>query len=223
MSITLIIVVVTTGVSLWAFSNESILQRTMFNPYVIKVRNEWFRTISHAFVHANFPHLLINMYVLYTFGSTVEQIFTNQRYFNALFPGTEFWGASTGLFNYAVLYIGGILFAVIPAFRKHSNNPNYNSLGASGAVSAVVMALIVLLPTTTLSIIFLPIQFPAFVGGLAYLGYEYYMNKRGGSGIAHDAHLWGALFGIVYMLTLELDFALHFYQEIAYWFNQTFS
>lgn len=222
MSITLIIILVTTATSLYAFSREDVLSKSLFNPFLVKNRNQWYRVFSHAFVHANYLHLILNMYVLYSFGEAVELIFTRQEYFNALFPDIEFWGSFRGSLNYVLLYAGGMVFATIPSFRKHGDNPMYNSLGASGAVSAVVMALITLLPTTTLSIIFLPIRFPAFVGGILYLAYEYYMNKRGGTGIAHDAHLWGAIFGAVFMLALDFSFAIHFFYQISHYIRGLF-
>ena len=223
MSITLIIILVTTGISLYAFSNNDALNKAMFNPYDVRHRNQWYRVISHGFVHANFLHLLLNMYVLYSFGSAVERVFTDKTFFNLLFPNIEFWGAFRGQLNYVMLYMGGLLFATVPSYRKHSHNPAYNSLGASGAVSGVVLALIILLPVSEMGIIFLPIQFPAFVGGILYLVYEYYMNKKGGTGVAHDAHLWGALFGVFFMLALNFRFLTSFFEQVVYYLQNLLS
>ena len=217
-----VIIIVTVLVSLIAFSNPAILSKLMFNPYSVKHRNEWYRAFTHAFVHANLLHLFLNMYVLYSFGNMVESIFTNGFYFRELFPDIPFWGASKGYLYYFVLYLGGILFATIPGFRKHQDNPAYNSLGASGAVSAVVIALIIMLPTTSIGIIFLPFRFPAFVFAIAYLVYEFYMNKRGGTGIAHDAHIYGAIYGMVYMVALNFGFVSHFVDSVAVYFQQIF-
>lgn len=215
LSITLILVVVNTAVSLIAFSNESLMRKSLFNPYLVVQNNEWHRVLAHAFVHGNLIHLLFNMYVLYQFGQLIETIFTSADVFARLFPTLEFWGVSRGKLYFVLLYFGGLLAATLPAFRKHSDNPHYNSLGASGAVSAVVLGIIILLPTMSLYLFFIPIPIPAFVIGGAYLVYEYFMSKRMSTGIAHDAHLWGGLFGLVFLLLIKPAFGLHFIQSIA--------
>ena len=89
--------------------------------------------------------------------------------------------------------------------------PHYLSLGASGAVSAVVMSFIIINPLAELSLLFIPISFPAFVFGILYVAYEIYMDKKGGTGVAHDAHLWGALFGVVFTVTVHFQYLKQFY------------
>jgi membrane associated rhomboid family serine protease len=155
------------------------------------------------------------MYVLYAFGGLIERIFTSPEVFGRLFPQLEFWGVSSGYLFYLLLYLGGIIFATLPAIKNHKDNPRYNSLGASGAVSAVVMAFILLVPTTNLRLLFIPIDIPAFILGAAYLAFEYYMSKRGRTGIAHDAHFWGAIYGLVLLLILRPTFGLYFIQKVA--------
>lgn len=201
--------------SLIAFQNREFLSRMLFNPFQVVHRKEYLRVIGHAFIHADWIHLFFNMYVLYSFGNLIERIFTSAQIFKQLFPTTEYWGVSNGYLFYILLYLGGILFAALPAIKKHKDDPSYNSLGASGAVSAVVMAFIVLLPTTKLQLFFIPLDIPAFILGAAYLGYEYYMSKRGRTGIAHDAHFWGAIYGLVLLLILRPYFGLHFIREIG--------
>jgi len=178
-------------------------------------RNQYYRVITHAFIHGNFLHLFFNMYVLYSFGKLLEEIFTSEGIFGQLFPGVQFWGATQGYVVFGLLYFGAIVFSVLPALRKHRENPGYNSLGASGAVSGVVMACMLLLPIMPLRFIFIPIDIPAFIMGVAYLAYEYFMNKRGGTGIAHDAHLYGAIFALIFLLFLRPGFGLHFISEVA--------
>jgi membrane associated rhomboid family serine protease len=214
-SITNVLIAINVVLSLLAFGNQNLLSKFMMNPYQVVHRREYYRVISHAFIHADYIHLFFNMYVLYSFGNLIERIFTDEKVFNTLFPSLEFWGRSNGTLYFVLLYLGGILFSSLPAIKKHQNDPSYNSLGASGAVSAVVMAFILLLPTQNLQIIFIPIGIPAFILGGAYLAYEYYMSKRGRTGIAHDAHFYGALFGLVLLIILKPVFAMYFFYEIA--------
>lgn len=215
LSLTTIIVAVNVILSFVALQNRYVLSKLIFNAYQVVHRKEYYRVITHAFIHGGFMHLLFNMYVLYSFGNLIEQIFTIPELFNRVFPSLEFWGVSTGYLYYVLLYFGGIIFATLPAIKKHNNNPGYNSLGASGAVSAVVMAFILLLPTTNLRLFFIPIDIPAFILGAAYLGFEYYMSKRGQTGIAHDAHFWGAIYGLVLLLLLKPAFGLHFLSQVG--------
>lgn len=223
LDLTLVIVIVTVLVSFIAFNNQEVFSKFLFNPYQVLRRGEWYRVLTHAFIHGNFLHLLFNMYVLYNFGQIIEEIFTTAPVFKLLFPQLDFWGVSRGYLYYVLLYFGGILFAVIPGMAKHGNNPGYNSLGASGAVSAVVMAFIILMPTMSLRFIFIPVDIPAFVIGIFYLGYEYYMNKRGGTGIAHDAHLWGAAYGVVLTCVINYHFALLFFHKVSSFLEGLFS
>ncbi len=209
------IVAINVVVSLLAFGNGELLNRLIFNPYQVKHRKQYYRVITHAFIHGDFLHLLFNMYVLWSFGGLIEMIFTDPEVFKNLFPDLEFWGVSRGYLYYVLLYLGGIIFATLPSMRKHSDNPGYNSLGASGAVSAVVLAVILLLPTMDIYLFFIPIGIPAFVVGGAYLFYEYYMSKKQSTGIAHDAHYFGAIYGLVVLLIFEPYFGLRFLELIG--------
>jgi len=219
LSITNIIVAANVILSIVGFQNRDFLSKMLFNAYQVVHRKEYYRVLTHAFIHGGILHLLFNMYVLYNFGNLIEQIFTIPEVFNRIFPELEFWGVSNGYLYYILLYFGGILFATLPAIKKHQDNPGYNSLGASGAVSAVVLAFILLLPTVNLRLFFIPIDIPAFILGAAYLGYEYYMSRRGQTGIAHDAHFWGALFGLVLLLILKPGFGMHFLNQVGQFFG----
>jgi membrane associated rhomboid family serine protease len=214
-NLTIALVAANVIISLLAFNDPSRMSRLMLNPYQVVRRNEWYRVISHAFIHGDYIHLFFNMYVLYSFGGLIEDVFTIPEYFNMLFPDLEFWGVSRGYLYFVLLYLGGILAASLPALKNHADNPSYNSLGASGAVSAVVMALIFLLPTMDLRILFIPVNIPAFILGAAYLAYEYYMSKQGRTGIAHDAHFWGAIYGLVLLIILQPAFAKYFVQRVG--------
>ena len=188
-SIIIILVILNVLVSLAAFQDARIFTALLFEPFVIKARNEWYRFISHAFIHANWPHLLVNMFVLYMFGRNVEFLLPLLLGRQALLP----------LLGH---YLGAILVSSIPAYRRHMHDPNYRAVGASGAVSAVLFAQILMMPTTEVAFLFLPIPMPAWVFGILYLVYSWYMDKRGGDNVAHDAHFYGAVYGVLYMAIL---------------------
>ena len=154
-------------------------------------------------------HLFFNMYVLYNFGTITEQ------YYIGLF-GTK------GILLYGCLYVGGIMFAALPAYKKHSENSYYNAVGASGAVSAVLFASILFMPTAGLRIMFISISIPAFLFGFLYLAFEAYMDKKSNDNIAHDAHIWGAIFGVALTVLLKPAIVLYFIESINEYLNSFF-
>ena len=182
MSITLLIIIITVAISLSAFNNTQLFYRLDFTPYQVEKEKEWFRFLTHAFVHADTMHLLFNMLVLFFFGDI------SQRYFEAYAPGK-------GAFYFIILYLGGILFAVLPTFKKHRNNPSYHSVGASGAVSAVFMASVFFSPFTSIYLYGI-IPLPGIVWAIIYLVYSHRQSKHGRDNINHDAHFWGSIFGV---------------------------
>ena len=142
------------------------------------------------------------MYVLYTFGLNVESQF-NQM-------------SNVGYLYYLILYLGAMIFATLPSIIKHHNNPSYRSLGASGAVSAIVFVFIILAPTAQMGLIILPgLNIPAFIFGLLYLLAENYMSKKGNSNIAHDAHIAGAIFGLLFIAFFDYELYFNFIESIA--------
>jgi len=191
--VTLIIIAVTGIISYMAFNDYNLKLKYMFIPYSIQHNNEYQRVLTHIFIHGDWMHLLFNMFVLFNFGSVLEAKFMDL-------------GVAMPFLHYLLLYIGAALFATIIPFARHKENPNYMSLGASGCVSAVLFAYICIMPATPLTFIFFPFfSIPAWAIGIAYLAYEYYMDKRGGSHIAHDAHIGGAVFGIAFMLLFHFN------------------
>jgi membrane associated rhomboid family serine protease len=215
MYITYLILVITILISIKAFEDQNLLNRFMFNPYNVIHKKEWYRIFSHAFIHADFMHLGFNMYVLYMFG--VEVTPQSQSFyfgFKSLEPALVFDFGTLGYVYYAILYIGGIAAASVYALLKHKNNPNYNSLGASGAVSAVVFGSILLNPTAQMGLMFIPIYLPAYVFGPLMLVAEYFMSKRGGTKIAHEAHIGGALFGLFFVSLINPNYVTHFFNVI---------
>ncbi|MFM2047533.1 MAG: hypothetical protein RI955_79 [Bacteroidota bacterium] len=180
---------VTILASLIAFGNETFFNKNKFVPYLIN-RNpmEWFRFISSGFIHADFMHLFLNMFVFYSFGSNLNY------YFNDMF-GTK------GNFYFLFLYISAIAVSEIPTYIKNRNNPYYASIGASGAVAAITFANILISPTS--DILMMGIRMPAIVFGVIYLAAEYFLGKRKGDNINHDAHFWGAVYGFVFTGVLQ--------------------
>ena len=179
-----------------AFNNRNILNKMMFIPYESKHNSDYARIFSHILIHADYGHLLFNMISLYYLGNSLLN-----------FKGglvSEF-GFFSGQIHFLTLYILGGLFSTLIPFVRNQDNPNYRSLGASGAVSAVIFAAIIWEPSMTLNLMFIPIDIPAYIFGPLYLLYEFYQDKRGNTGVAHDAHIGGAVFGIVYVLIINID------------------
>jgi membrane associated rhomboid family serine protease len=194
MSITLIIIVITAIVSFAAFSNEELKQKLIFYPPAISQRREWYRFFTHGLIHANIAHLVFNLYAFYSFGTFVEGAFG------------QIFGDS-GKLLYLVMYITAIAAASIPEYMAQRDNYYYQSLGASGAVSGVIFAAIFLDPLAKVGLFFIPPIIPGFIFGPLYLVLTAYLAKRGGGGINHSAHLWGALYGIAFLIVMSL--ALH--------------
>jgi len=172
-------------ISIMAFNNNDLFRKLLFNAYLIKNKKQWYRFFSYALVHSGWMHLIINMYVLWSFGDKVEYVLKNN------------FGLQ-GILYYALLYVGSIIFSTLFDFRKHKDDPYYNAVGASGAVSAVVFASILLYPSGSIFIFPIPFPLPSWVFGIAYLIYSAYMGKKGQDNIGHNTHFWGAVFGIIF-------------------------
>lgn len=200
MNITLLIIILTSAVSVLAFQNESIRERFIFNPYIINQKKEWFRFISSGFLHADWIHLLVNMFVLFSFGYALED------YFHAYF------GEKAQVY-FILLYVGGLMTSVLPTFKKQKNNPSYNALGASGAVSSVVFSFILFNPLHELCLYGI-LCLPGIIFGVIYLFYCYYMGKKGQDNINHDAHMWGALYGFFFTIILKPGLFISFIEQI---------
>lgn len=189
-SITIIIIIITAITSFIAFSNRALMEKLIFYPPDIAQRKQWYRFFSNGLIHADIGHLAFNMLSLYFFGDYVNGAF------NQIF-------GSAGTLLYLLMYISALAVCLIPTYNKNKHNYYYRSLGASGAVSAVVFAGILLFPSAKLSLLFLPIPIPGFIFGPLYLIITAYLDKRGGGGINHSAHLWGALYGVAFVIVLS--------------------
>jgi len=177
----------------------------MYIPYDVKQNKNYVRILSHVLIHADYGHLLFNMISLYFLGDVLLNgylIFSDMPKVDGLIPN---YGSLIGQFHFLALYVLGGLFATILPYMRNQDNPNYRSLGASGAVSAVIFATIIWNPGMKLNLMFIPIGIPAYIFGPLYLLYEFYADKKGGTGIAHDAHIGGAVFGIIYILIVNID------------------
>ncbi len=185
------IIIVSVIFSLLAFNNAIIFNKYLFSPYACFHYNQYYRIFTHAFLHGDYAHLGFNMFALYMFGQIVEE-----QSFPQLF-------GEKALFYYILLYVGGIIFSSLFEFFKQRNNTAYSSVGASGAVNAVVFSAILINPTMGMGIIFIPVFIPAWLFGILFLTYSWYMAKRGGDNIGHNAHFFGAIFGLVFTLALK--------------------
>jgi membrane associated rhomboid family serine protease len=197
LSLTLLIVLLTVLISYQGFSNIKFQENSMYVPYEVKYNKAYYRMLSHIFIHADWTHLSFNMISLYFLGSFLE---------------TQ-WSFEFGLmgnYYFILLYFGGALIATIWPYYRSSENPGYRSLGASGAVSSVVFATMLWYPQLELYLMFIPIPIKAYILGPLYLAVEYYSMKRGGTGVAHDAHLGGALFGILFVLLIDSNKGIEF-------------
>lgn len=177
--ITILLIVINVIVTLIAFNSVKILNTFILHPYTMKQNPiQMYRFITSGFIHADVAHLLFNMISLFFMGLVLET-----RYIGSL--------------NYLFLYLFGLIFSAIPTYFKHKENPSYYALGASGAISAVVFSSLIFGPWELIYLkFFIPIYFILYA--FIYVGYSIYQGKQNNDNIAHDVHLYGALFGMIF-------------------------
>ncbi len=190
MSATLFIMAITVMTSFIAFGNQGLFNMLKFNAFNIHHHRQVYRFLSHGLLHVDYMHLGVNMLVLFSFGRSVENHFL--LYFG-----------ETGRLFFILLYVAGLSLSVVPAYFKHRKHSWYNAAGASGAVSAVLFASIIIYPERSIIILLFPIPVPAFVFGLFYLAYSAYMAKKGRDHVGHDVHFWGAIVGFLFPALLD--------------------
>ncbi|HSD74143.1 MAG TPA: rhomboid family intramembrane serine protease [Steroidobacteraceae bacterium] len=179
-----IILAVTVIVSLAGlYASPAIIERAMLRPYWLQRQGEYERLITSGFVHADLWHLVFNMMTFYFFAFAVER--------------------RIGSLKFLALYLLGLVLSDLGTYFKHRDNPDYASLGASGAISAVLFAAIVYFPQQSLYILPLPVPIPAPLFAVAYLAYTYYSARHPRGRINHDAHLGGALTGLAFVAITE--------------------
>lgn len=203
----LILIGLTVAISAYAWSNRDLMEAWIMEPYVMARNGQWYRLLTSGFLHADWSHLLFNMFAFYSFAPTV---------LNTLAAG---YGTGAGLGLFLLLYLGGIVVSDLPTYFKHRDDRGYRSLGASGGVAAVLFASILLFPVNRSGggIIIFPIPFPIqpFIFGVLYLAYSYYMSRRRADNVNHDAHFYGALFGVLLMVALVPGALAHFFQQVG--------
>ena len=196
MNFTLVLIAITVVVSWNAFKNRKLADRCVLWPPAISRFKQYDRLLTHGFIHGDLSHLLFNMLTLFFFGQSVEQVMQRITGSALTFP---------------FFYLAAIVVAILPSYIKEAKNPEYVSLGSSGAISAVLFAFILLQPWALILVFFLPV--PAIVYAAFYLGYSIWMQRRGDSYINHRAHLSGAAFGLLFMLCMEPNLVnIFFYQ-----------
>lgn len=199
---TYILIFITAVISIPCFKNRALFDRLSLNPYRVVHDRQWYRVITHVFVHGDYMHLIVNMFVLLSFGQNIEMRFKAYEQVGTV---------ANSYLSYLLLYFGGTVAASVYDLIKYKNNPRYTSIGASGAVAAVVFASIFFNPWSKLYLMgVLPI--PGIVFGVLYILYSQYMGRRSGDHINHNAHLYGALFGFVFPILMDPSF-IHIFIE----------
>ncbi len=192
---TLIIIIITTLLSFIAFSNRALMNRLIMWPPAMQ-RGQYDRFITYGLVHADGTHLLFNMFTLYFFGRAIENFY--RPYLSGL--------------GFVLFYLAALVVSMLPSYIKHKNDPNYLSLGASGAVSAVLFAYILFAPWNLIFVFFIPV--PAIIYAVLYTAYSIYSAKRGQDNINHSAHLWGAAFGVLATIAIEPALIQRFFNKL---------
>jgi len=183
-SVALVIFVATLAASLLGlFAAPKIIERSLFRPYYFLRRKQYDTIVTSGFVHADLPHLIFNMMTFWFFAFPLEK--------------------EIGPVRFALLYFLGLVVSDAGTYFKHRNDPQYASLGASGAISAVLFAAIVYFPWMKLFIIPIPLPIPAPLFAVAYVAYSWWSARQARGRINHDAHLGGALFGLVFVLLTD--------------------
>jgi len=202
--ITIPIIIVTALISIAAFRSSKFQGKLLLSPYGIVHRKEWYRLVTHIFVHADYLHLIVNMLVFFSFGIFAENIFNQLK--------QEGYIASSTL-HFCLLYFGGAVISSLTTVNKHKDNIYYQGVGASGGVSAVVFLSIFFEPLNKLLLMGI-IPIPAILFVVGYLVYSHYMSKKSADNINHDAHFVGAVFGFIYPVLISPSLFMVFLREL---------
>ena len=206
MPFTYLIIGFTCIISYFLFKTPEKKTAFIHHPYSVKHRKEYLRLFSNGFIHADLTHLLFNMLTLFFFGELVEGKFEIE------------FGPVFGKLSFLLFYLSAIVFSCIPSQLKHQDNQYYGALGASGAVSAVLFIAIIMNPTSTLLVYFIPV--PAWILGILYIWYSSYASKnRQNDNIGHDAHLFGAIYGCIVMLLMDPQSYPRMIKSILAWLS----
>lgn len=182
-TVPMVVIASVVAVSFAAWASKPLKQAFVLNPYLVRHRLQLYRLVTAGWLHADASHLIFNMLTLYFFADNVVRVL--------------------GSLRFLILYFTAVVVAHIPTTLRHMNNPKYNSLGASGAVAAVIFSAILTYPGLRLSLFFIPIAVPGYVYALGYLAYSAYASYRARDGVNHDAHFAGAIYGSLLTFALE--------------------
>lgn len=184
-SLTVILIAITCAVSFAAFNNRKLYGALIMWPPAVSRRHEWHRLITYGVIHGDFAHLLFNMITLYFFGELIEKFIVER----------------IGGIGYLGFYVGALIVSILPSYLRHRNDSEYASLGASGAVNAVLFAFILFAPWSLIFVFFIPM--PAILYAVLYVGYTIWAEHHAQDRTNHTAHLWGAAYGVLFVLMLE--------------------
>jgi membrane associated rhomboid family serine protease len=202
--VTLIIVIITVLTSVAAFRRRELFYRLDLSPARVVHKKEYYRIFTHAFLHADYFHLGINMLVLYSFGSYIEVVFSQLEAAGVIFSGP---------LSFILLYVSSIALASVSTVTRYRNNEAYSAVGASGAVSAIVFTYIFFAPLEKIYF-YMVLPIPGILFGILYLVYSSYMGRRKSDNINHSAHFWGAVVGFVFPILLEPSLFMVFLDKL---------
>ena len=185
--------------SIIGFSSPDFIHKTIMWPYYIKRNQQVYRMVTSGFIHADWIHLFFNMFTLYFFGLNLEYVLLHYQL--------------GGHLTYIALYFGAIILSDLPSYFKYKDHYGYRSLGASGGVSAIVFATIIFSPWQSIYL-YGAFKISAALYAVLFVAYCIYMGKKAQDNVNHDAHLWGSIFGLLYMFIIISINDMQLFQEI---------
>jgi membrane associated rhomboid family serine protease len=195
-----IIFLFTVVTSIYAFSNHEVYGKFMLHPYSVSRGQKLYTLITSGLIHKDWTHLLFNMLSFYFFAFPLERTLAS----------ISAWGHV----HFGLIYVLSLVLSDVSSITKHKDHFWYNSLGASGAVCAVVFSYILFYPLTKMLILPIPIPIPAVLYGFLFLGYCWYAARHASDHINHDAHFYGALTGVLLTIILHPDIVLYFLGQL---------